>query len=269
MNDFFDNHEGNAVNYMGMPKRAFVRDRIFDLLLALDPRQRKISHAMKTLPRQRILVVGVEVPSRGGALQRIAQQLASSRHDVTISTVPMQPKGKFENVDDAIAASGRPLAEFDWLIVTDDDVALPKDFTDRYIAAAQLADVAVSQPAHKFLSHTTYQITRRKRGHMVRQTQFVEIGPLTVIRKDAFEPLVPFPQSRWAYGIDVLWADISRRHGWKMGVVDACPIRHLRPVAGTYDMSEAIAEGRELLARHDVNLNRDQLLGPGVELITG
>lgn len=267
MSDFFSTHDGNAPDFMASPFRAKLRDHVFDLLLAFDRRRCKITREMRALPRQKILVVGVEVPGRDGGLQRIAEQLASSRHEVVISLVPMRPKGKFENVDDAIAAASRLLSDFDWLIITDDDVALPRNFTDRYVAAAQLADLVVSQPAHKFLSYATYQITRRKRGYMARQTNFVEIGPLTVIRKEAFEALVPFPPSRWSYGIDVLWAEICHRHGWRMGVVDAVPIRHLQPVAATYDMSEAIAEGRDLLMRHNVNLDRADLFMPGKELI--
>lgn len=267
MSDFFDVHEGNARNFMATPLRAVIRDRIADLMLAADSRRKLIARAAAEMPRQKVLVVGVEVPARGDALQRIARQLAASRHDVTVSTVPMAPKGKFENVDDAIIAAGEPLAAFDWLIVTDDDVALPHDFTDRYLAAAQLSDLVVSQPAHCFHSYTTYQVTRRRPGRMVRQTSFVEIGPLTVVRRDAFEELIPFPPSRWAYGIDVLWAEICRRHGWRMGIVDALPLRHLKPVGGTYSMDEAIEEGRALLARNNVRLNRGELFAPGHELI--
>ncbi len=81
----------------------------------------------------------------------------------------------------------------------------------------------------------------------MRETHFVEIGPLTALRRETFAALVPFPASRWCYGIDVYWAAIAREKGWKMGVVDATPIRHMRPVAKAYDSSAAVAEGRQLL----------------------
>ena len=48
-----------------------------------------------------------------------------------------------------------------------------------------------------------------------------------------------------------------------MGVVDATPIRHLRPVAKAYDAAGAITEGRELLARFEVSVDRERILGPG------
>lgn len=267
MSDFFDSDEGLARNFMATPRKAWARDLAYDIRSWFDPRRRLIDRHARTMARQRILVVGVEVPSRGGALQTIAAELARSRHDVAVSLVPMQAKGKFENVDDAIRAAKWPLAEFDWLIITDDDVALPRRFTDRYIAAASLANLTVSQPAHRFLSHASYQITRRRFGAAVRRTGFVEAGPLTVLRRDAFAELVPFPPSRWAFGIDVLWGDIARRHGWTIGMVDALPIRHLRPIGGGYDVDAAIAEGRELLQRLHVTTARQDLLQDRGELI--
>lgn len=267
MSDFFDVHDGSAHNTMAHKMKSFFRDVTCDLLLAVKPSSRKIAAASKNMARQKILVVGVEVPARGHALSRITRQLAASRHDVVVSTVVMQPKGKFENVDDAIRVAQTALDDVDWLFIIDDDVGLPKNFTDRYIAAASLSNLVVSQPAHRFLSYATYQITRRRLGNLVRQSGFVEIGPLTVIRKEAFSALLPFPASRWAYGIDVLWADICRRHGWRMGIVDAVSIRHLKPVGGSYSMDEAITEGRSLLEQSNVRLNRSDLFIAETELI--
>lgn len=266
MSDFFDVQLGLARNEMDHPRRAAIKDRVFDLKLRLDERTRKLDQAAAELPRQRILVVGVEVPSRGDALRGITQLLAASRHDVAISTVPMQPKGKFENVNDAIAACARGIQDFDWLMITDDDVGLPPRFTDRFIAAASLTSLVVSQPAHKFESFTSYDLTRRRFGTQVRQTRFVEIGPLTLIHASAFDHLVPFPASRWAWGLDLVWAEVCQRNGWKMGIVDATPIRHLRPVAESYSSNAAIEEARSLLVDHEVILSRGDLLSEGTEI---
>ena len=35
--------------------------------------------------------------------------------------------------------------------------------------------------------------------------------------------------------------------GWPIGIVDATPVRHLRPVAGAYPRDEAIAEAEAFL----------------------
>jgi hypothetical protein len=264
--NFFETDQGVARDFMAIPVRAFLLDCAVDAQLALDGRLKRIYQTEKSIQRQRILVVGVEVPNRGDAMRRIVAQLADSRHEVIVAIAPMQPKGKFENIEDAISAVDRPLSDFDWLFIVDDDVALPRRFTDQYIAAAHIGNLVVSQPAHRFLSYATYQITRRRRGHLIRQTNFVEIGPLTVLHKTSFNDLVPFPASRWAYGIDLVWAECCRRNGWNMGIIDALPIRHLRPVAATYDMTEAIEEGRKLLERFDITIERPELFAPGREL---
>src|SRR5579859_787512 len=159
-NRFFDTDFGVATNCMEMPVRAYLMDCAIDLRLTFDRRRKALFEAAETISRQRILVVGVDVPRRGDALKKITRELSSSRHEVVVSTVPMQAKGKFENISDAIDSVRRPLADFDWLFIVDDDVVIPQRFTDRYIAAAGMADLVISQPAHRYLSYTSFQITR-------------------------------------------------------------------------------------------------------------
>jgi len=50
---------------------------------------------------------------------------------------------------------------------------------------------------------------------------------------------------------------------WTMAIVDAVPIRHLRPVGKTYDRVAAENEGDEFLDRHGVVLDREEIMGPG------
>lgn len=265
--DFFDKHTGNARDHMKTPIRARLKDIIADGALSLKRKRLSITSTALNMPRQRVLVVGVEVPSRGDALNRICARLSESRHEVLVSTVTMKLKGKFENINDAISQVKIPLSEFDWLIITDDDVLIPPKFIDTYLATATLTDLVISQPAHKFLSYTTYNLTQRRLWSLARETNFVEIGPLTVLRRNCFKELIPFPRSRWAYGIDLLWAEICKRNAWRMGVVDLIPIRHLRPVANTYDMAAAREEGKMLIEQYGIGLHRSELMQVGKVLL--
>ena len=64
-----------------------------------------------------------------------------------------------------------------------------------------------------------------------------------------FTELVPFPPLRAGWGLDAHWSAIARAHGWKLGIVDATPVRHgLSQTASSYDRGAAIAEAREFLA---------------------
>ena len=129
-----------------------------------------------------MLIVGVEVPSRKDDIHAVLARLQRrSRHRIETSVVPMADRGKFANIDAAIRAAPAPLATFDWLIATDDDIAFHGPFLDDLIALAEAADLSLAQPAHAIGSHTTYSITRRRPGSLVRRTRFVEIGPLTLV----------------------------------------------------------------------------------------
>ena len=84
---------------------------------------------------------------------------------------------------------------------------------------------------------------------MVRETTFVEIGPVTAFHRDTFSTLLPFPELRMGWGLDAHWSAIAREHGWPIGVVDVTPIGHaLRPAGDAYPREDAIAEGRAFLA---------------------
>lgn len=196
-------------------------------------------------------------------MTRVVEALVSSKHRIETSVIAMGDRGKFANIEAAIAAAPSPLDSYDWLVIVDDDVDFAPSFLDDFIAASEAADLAIAQPAHKFDSYANYRLTHRRWGALVRHTRFVEIGPLTALRRDTFSHMVPFPASRWCYGIDVYWSALADAHGWRMGVVDGAPIRHLRPVAKAYDSAGAVAEGREMLARLGVSIDRVSILGPG------
>ncbi len=142
-----------------------------------------------------------------------------------------------------------PLKGCDWLLVLDDDVALPRGFLDVFLFLIERFGLKLAQPAHRARSHAAWQITRRRPGSLVRQTTYVEIGPIVAFHADTFPVLLPFPPLRAGWGLDAHWAALAADHGWPVGIVDATPVRHgLRRIAAAYDREEAIAEGRRFLA---------------------
>jgi len=223
-----------------------------------------LAHAdtqFQNAPARSILAVGIEVPGREKDIHRVMRRLKSStRHHLDIAIAQLAPgKGKFENIQSALDRVN--LDHYEWLVIVDDDVAFRRNMLDRLIGFSEACDFVVAQPAHRLSSYASYAVTLRRAGCFARQTRFVEIGPLTVIRRPAFPKLIPFPKSRWCYGIDLMWSHTVRAAGWKMGIVDACPIGHLRPVAGSYSMDEARAEGAELVQRLGFVESRQDILG--------
>ena len=199
-------------------------------------------------PLRRVLVLGVERPERRVLAEAIREELLRSRHDVELHTSGAEGRGKFENLNRLLAAY--PTHGHDWLLVIDDDVELPRGFLDRFLFLCERYSLALAQPAHRLHSHAAWPVTRRQPGSAVRETRFVEIGPVTAFASRTFPVLLPFPELRMGWGLDVHWAALAREHGWRCGVVDAVSIRHrAAPAAAAYGRDAAIAEARAFL--HD------------------
>ncbi|HET6449302.1 MAG TPA: hypothetical protein VFG31_09360 [Conexibacter sp.] len=233
--------------------RLGVRTRVEDALL--DARRwatlmpLRLHRAARHVPARRlsVLAIGVEREDRANLMPQARAELARSRHDVEIATSGVGGRGKFENLNALIAA--HPLEGRDWLLALDDDVALPRGFLDDFLFLAERFALKLAQPAHRRRSHAAWRVTRRSGGSVARETGFVEIGPVCAFHKDTFATLLPYPQLRAGWGLDSHWAALAREHGWRIGVVDATPIRHvMRPIADSYRRADAVAEAQAFLA---------------------
>ena len=252
---FFDDPFGEKRGYSWRSRTlGRVTDRLFDLPLVLRGKARRLSEQAALAPLRRILVASVAVPGRGAQLDQVLQALRQTRHHVEAAVAPMAERGKFHNINVALRACD--LAGFDWLLVTDDDVALPRNFLDRFIFLAELEGLKLCQPAHRFHSYVRFTLTVRSWNCLVRRTNFVECGPVTAFHRDAFHLVLPFLESRWAWGLDLHWAEQLRAVGLPLGIVDATPIEHLKPVGGGYDFNAAIAEAKGFL--HEIGFDRDK-----------
>ena len=137
----------------------------------------------------------------------------------------------------------------DWVLVVDDDVRLPVSFLDIFVAVGEAFELDLAQPAQTLRSHSAWKVTRRRPASIVRETRFVEIGPVTAFSRRAAAELLPFPELRYGWGLDLHWAAVAGQRGWRMGVVDALPVRHESGlVAAAYPREDAEAEAARFLA---------------------
>lgn len=258
--DYFD-HRGGIFAPRKRTRFPAGRNALHALFLLLSPRLWRIERRWRSTRPQKVLVVAVSVPGRESDLENVRKSLSASRHNIEFRTVPMRDKGKLQNTNDALRDASRKLEDYDWVIMTDDDIAVPKGFMDRYIAVASESGFDISQPAHCDGSHLTFQVNKRRLFSLSRATRFVEIGPIVFFRPRTFAQVFPFPDSRWAWGVDLLWSQLANDNGWKLGIVDACPIRHLKPVAKTYDRDAAREEAEAMLAQRNVGITFSKVLG--------
>jgi hypothetical protein len=193
-----------------------------------------------------VLVLGLDRPELPGLMAAARAELERSRHALTVDVAPVAGGGKFQNLNALLARHN--LAGFDWLLVVDDDVALPRGFLDAFLHAAEGAGLRLAQPAHRLHSHAAWAVTRRRPGMTARETNFVEIGPVTAFYRDTFATLLPFPDLRMGWGLDLHWAALARERGWPIGIVDATPVGHtLRPAGDAYPRAAAADEARRFL----------------------
>jgi hypothetical protein len=229
--------------------RAIAADAGCDLAALATGMPWRLARAAAAWPRRRVLALAIERSDVPNILPAARDELLGSRHDVRFISTDAGTRGKFENLNELLAAN--PAHGYDWLLIVDDDVALPRGFLDAFVFLAERFDLMLAQPAHRWRSHAAYSVTRRRPASVVREIGFTEIGPLSALRAPTFDELLPFPQLRAGWGLDLHWSALAREHGWRQGVIDATPMRHgLRQIATSYSRDAAVAEAREFLADH-------------------
>lgn len=241
---FSSGQHGTVAGKGGMLRR--LTDRGLDAWLHVSGTHRRICRLAARGPRRDVLVIAIYGPDSrwiGPALD----ELRASRHAVRVAAASTEelPGGKFENVNTLL--TGQESA--DWTFVVDDDVALPRHFVDCFVALAEAFEFELAQPAQTLASHAAWPTARRVPFSVARRTNFVEIGPVTGFSRTAAAQLLPFPQLKMGWGLDLHWSALAEERGWKVGVIDALPVRHEeRPVGGSYSSEDATAEAQRFLA---------------------
>jgi hypothetical protein len=248
---------------------------------ALDLRQqalgigRTLDRAAEESPVRRVVVLGVYGPSGAATMAAAIGRLRRTRHELRVAVGALaEPApaladvtvgermagGRLSNLN-RIAEQARPLTA-DWVLLIDDDVAFGRRFLDRLVCVAERFHMQLLQPALTRASHTAFPVTRRQPS-VVRRTRLVEQGPVTLMHRDVFRELAPFPETGMGWGVCLHWAAVAERLGWRVGVADAVPARHdLRPPASGYDREVARRGARELLSRHEhiTHVDAEQVL---------
>ncbi|HEY2571776.1 MAG TPA: glycosyltransferase family 2 protein [Solirubrobacteraceae bacterium] len=249
--DFLSGQSGTVGGLDGIVRR--LRDEAADAWEIASTRRLRLDLAARhEPPLRRVLAIGVVRPVHATLAADIRAELSRSRHEVELHTRPPGELGKFQNLNRLLAerVGGSPIQEYDWLLVLDDDIELPRGFLDRLLFLCERFHLQLAQPAHRSGSHAAWPVTRRRPGSVVRETRFVEIGPVTAFASATFAELLPWPELRMGWGLDAHWAAPAGAPGWRCGVVHAVAIAHrAAPAASAYSHEAAVSEAREFLAQ--------------------
>ncbi|MFL5896134.1 MAG: hypothetical protein ACJ76Z_13620 [Thermoleophilaceae bacterium] len=233
--------------HVGGRRRLALRragDRALDAWLAATGAPRRLDALAARTPVRDVAVACVG-SSQSGLLEAALAELRASGHRVELAIGDAGGRGKFENLNTLLADRPAP----GWLLVVDDDVSLPPRFLDRFVALCERCRLDLAQPAQTLASHAAWRFARRRPFSVLRETNFVEIGPVTAFGLRAAAELLPFPELRFGWGLDAHWSALAAARGWRLGIADALPVRHeQRPVAAGYATTAATEEAREFLA---------------------
>jgi hypothetical protein len=128
-------------------------------------------------------------------------------------------------------------ADFDWIIVLDDDVALYRGSLAAFVALAERTGMSLAQPAHSFGRYRSFRVNCCHPLSVARLTTYVEIGPVFAVSRRWAKRILPFPEEfQMGWGLDVLWSDLVQE-GARLGVIDWVTLNHLSPLAKDYNRS--------------------------------
>ncbi|WP_233130360.1 hypothetical protein, partial [Synechococcus sp. 1G10] len=98
------------------------------------------------------------------------------------------------------------LADYEYVVVIDDDVNLCDYFLDRFLEIVSMRQYSLSQPARTHSSYIDHFFVSQVHGIESRHTNFVEIGPLFCAHSSCFEVLFPLDEEApMGWGLDFVW----------------------------------------------------------------
>jgi glycosyltransferase involved in cell wall biosynthesis len=216
-----------------------------------------------------VLVLGIYLADRWNNADDIVATLSATEHHrvtqrwvglggraptdrvgaVTVRTV-LEKTPKFQLMNELLGREN--LALYDYIVLADDDIVLPRRFLDSFITLQARLDFRIAQPARTSNSYIDLPIVEQQRGLIARQTLFVEIGPVVSFHKSCYGLVFPFDlTSPMGWGYENVWSLQLAECGMKMGIIDAVPVDHsLRKSVTNYTWSQADNQRKALFKKH-------------------
>lgn len=144
---------------------------------------------------------------------------------------------------------------YDYIIFTDDDIAIHDSFIDVYVHIVDKYELKIAQPARTRHSFNIHKIVLQKDNSIARVTNFVEIGPIFSFHSSIFKNVLPFPEdAEMGWGLDYVWPKIAEKNSFKIGIVDLISADHsYRPQSKTYSNSSNMILMNKFLNKYENN----------------
>ena len=182
---------------------------------------------------------------------------AAGRHRGSADHYEMRRGPKWPGIDGLLHDYGTILGHYDAFWFPDDDLETSGAVIDRMFAFFHAFRLCLAQPALTRDSYHTWDTLLQEPGCHIRYSGFVEVMA-PIFSRDALAVCRPtFSESRSGWGLDWLWPTLCRQAGLgPIGVIDATPVRHTRPVGGelyrNHPELDPRGEARRLLRKYGI-----------------
>src|SRR5581483_6749319 len=136
----------------------------------------------------RVLVLGIAMADRQNTAEDVIASMESDRHEVVQRWIalgdepdtPLLTAATAEIVRERVPKyellhrllAREPLGTYDHVVITDDDVVLPRRFLDSFLAFQDRFGFALAQPARTSTSYIDHPIVEQQLGTLARETRF-------------------------------------------------------------------------------------------------
>lgn len=136
--------------------------------------------------------------------------------------------GKFQNLHDAMANWPELFEQYDYIWVTDDDIALPPSAINKLFRLTERYQLNVAQPAFDIRGKISLKITKEQPWYRYRTTNFVEMTCPIIDMSSLRYFMNHFDIRLTGYGTDwLLMHHLSSQANKRFGVIDK--VRCLNP----------------------------------------
>lgn len=184
-----------------------------------------------------------------------------ARHEGSADFLRVAGSTKWPALHDHVRDEAELVHRYDAVWFPDDDVLMDAPAVSRMFDLFTAFRLDLAQPSLTLDSHFSHSAVLRDPSYLVRYVNFVEVMA-PIFSASALRLLHPtFAQSNIGWGLDLLWPQLLAREasGGRMGLIDATPMTHTRPVGGG-----DIYAGRDGVREADIK--KLAALYPGLDL---
>jgi hypothetical protein len=158
---------------------------------------------------------------------------------------------KWEPIHHWLTADREIISRYDYIWFPDDDILTTWENVNDLFQVCHDYDLQLAQPALTSDSFICHAVTKQDPNCLLRFTAFVE-GMVPVFSSGALRLCLPVLQeeSRFGWGHDWVFPMLLGYPPSKIGIVDACPVKHTRPPGANTDFAMANTQMAQVVYKY-------------------